>query len=51
VILQLDETKFRYLLNDNAMATEKRLKAFPICADVVKLEKFVASKVNRGSRG
>jgi hypothetical protein len=33
VILHLDETKFRYLLNENAIATEKT-------ADVVRIEKF-----------
>src|SRR5215468_89181 len=44
--LELDEKKFRWLLNDNAMATEKTgegIRKFAV--DVVKLEKFVASKL------
>src|SRR5215467_235845 len=44
--LQLDEKKFRWLLNDNAMAYEKTgdgIRKF--AADVLKLEKFVASKL------
>ena len=44
--LQLDEKKFRWMLNDNAMAYEKTgdgIRKF--AADVVKLEKFVASKL------
>src|SRR6266540_2163497 len=41
--LELDEKKFRYLLNDNAMATEKTEEGIrKFAADVVKLEKFVA---------
>jgi transaldolase len=44
--LELDEQKFRYLVNDNAMATEKTAEGIrKFAADVVKLEKFVASKV------
>jgi transaldolase len=44
--LELDEKKFRYLLNDNAMATEKTAEGIrKFAADVVKLEKFVASKL------
>ena len=44
--LELDEKKFRYLLNDNAMATEKTAEGIrKFAADIVKLEKFVASKV------
>jgi len=44
--LELDEKKFRYLLNDNAMATEKLADGIrKFAADVVKLEKFVASKL------
>jgi len=44
--LKLDEKTFRYLLNDNAMATEKTAEGIrKFAADVVKLEKFVASKM------
>jgi transaldolase len=44
--LELDEKKFRYLLNDNAMATEKTAEGIrKFAADVIKLEKFVASKL------
>jgi transaldolase len=44
--LELDEKKFRWLLNDNAMATEKLAEGIrKFAADVVKLEKFVASKL------
>jgi transaldolase len=44
--LQLDEKKFRYLLNDNAMASEKTGEGIrKFAADIVKLEKFIASKL------
>src|SRR6202521_4254691 len=44
--LELDEKKFRYLFNDNAMATEKTSEGIrKFSADIVKLEKFVASKL------
>ena len=44
--LKLDEKKFRWLLNENAMAYEKTGEGIrKFAADVVKLEKFVASKV------
>jgi len=44
--LELDEITFRYFLNDNAMATEKTAEGIrKFAADVVKLEKFVASKL------
>jgi transaldolase len=44
--LQLDEKKFRYLVNDNAMATEKTAEGIrKFAADVVKLEKLVESKI------
>ena len=44
--LQLDEKKFRWMLNDNAMAYEKTGEGIrKFAADVVKLEKFVASKI------
>ena len=45
--LELDEKKFRYLLNDNAMATEKTAEGIrKFAADIVKLEKVVASKLS-----
>ena len=44
--LELDEKSFRYLLNDDAMATEKTAEGIrKFAADIVKLEKFVASKL------
>jgi transaldolase len=44
--LELDEKKFRYLFNDNAMATEKTAEGIrKFAADIVKLEKFVAGKL------
>jgi transaldolase len=44
--LELDERKFRWLLNEDAMATEKTAEGIrKFAADVVKLEKFVASKL------
>jgi transaldolase len=44
--LELNEKKFKYLLNDNAMAYEKTGEGIrKFAADVVKLEKFVASKL------
>jgi transaldolase len=44
--LELDEKKFRYLFNENAMATEKTSEGIrKFAADIVKLEKFVASKL------
>lgn len=44
--MQLDEKKFRYLLNENAMAYEKTGEGIrKFAADVVKLEKFVAGKL------
>ena len=48
--LELDEKKFRYLLNDDAMATEKTAEGIrKFAADIVKLEKFVADFIVRGS--
>src|SRR5256714_3437698 len=45
--LELDEKKFRYLVNDNAMATEKTAEGIrKFAADIVKLEKLVASKIS-----
>ena len=44
--LQLDEKTFRYGLNDNPMAYEKTGEGIrKFAADIVKLEKFVASKL------
>jgi transaldolase len=44
--LELDEKKFRYLFNDDAMATEKTAEGIrKFAADIVKLEKFVAAKL------
>jgi transaldolase len=44
--LELDEKKFRWMLNDNAMAYEKTGEGIrKFAADVVKLEKFVARKI------
>jgi transaldolase len=44
--LELDEEKFRWLLNENAMATEKTAEGIrKFAVDVVKLEKLVASKL------
>jgi len=44
--LELDEKKFRWLLNENAMAYEKTAEGIrKFAVDVVKLEKYVASKL------
>ncbi len=41
-----DEKSFRYLLNEDAMATEKTAEGIrKFAADIVKLEKFVATKI------
>jgi transaldolase len=46
--LELDEKTFRYLLNENAMATEKTAEGIrKFAADIEKLEKFVAGKIGR----
>ena len=43
---QLDEKKFRYLINEDAMATEKTAEGIrKFAADIANLEKFVASKI------
>src|SRR3984893_14036569 len=45
--LELDENKFRWLLNENAMATEQLSEGIrKFAADIVKLEKVVAGKIN-----
>jgi transaldolase len=44
--LEMDEKKFRWLLNENPMATEKLSEGIrKFAADIVKLEKFVAGKL------
>jgi transaldolase len=44
--LELDEKRFRWLLNENAMATEKTSEGIrKFSADIVKLEKVVAGKL------
>jgi transaldolase len=44
--LELDEKKFRWLLNENAMATEKTSEGIrKFSADIAKLEKVVAGKL------
>lgn len=41
-----DEKTFRYLLNDDAMATEKTAEGIrKFAADIVKLEKYIAAKL------
>jgi transaldolase len=46
--LELDEKKFRFLLNEDAMATEKTAEGIrKFVADMAKLEKFVASKLKQ----
>jgi transaldolase len=44
--LQLDEKKFRWLVNEDAMATEKTSEGIrKFSADIVKLEKVIADKL------
>jgi transaldolase len=44
--LSLDEKKFRWLLNENAMATEKTAEGIRLFnADAVKLDQFIAAKL------
>ena len=44
--LLLDEKKFRWLLNENAMATEKTAEGIRLFnADAVKLEQFIAARL------
>src|SRR5258708_39336465 len=43
--LELDEKKFRYLLNDDTMATEKTTEGIRvIAADTVKLDKYITEQ-------
>jgi len=44
--LKIDEKSFRFLVNEDAMATEKTAEGIrKFSADIVKLEKVVAEKV------
>lgn len=44
--LDLDEKKFRFLLNEDAMATEKTAEGIRVfAADTVKLEKYISEKL------
>jgi transaldolase len=44
--LEIDEKKFRFLVNENAMATEKTAEGIrKFAADIAKLEKFIAGKI------
>jgi transaldolase len=44
--IELDEKKFRWLLNEDAMATEKTAEGIRLFnADAVKLEKYIAAKL------
>jgi len=44
--LNVDEKNFRFLLNEDAMATEKTAEGIrKFAADIVKLEKFIAAKL------
>ncbi len=44
--LELDEKKFRYLFNDNAMATEKTAEGIRVfAADTQKLEKYIGERL------
>lgn len=44
--LEMDEKKFRYLLNDDAMATEKTAEGIrKFAADIVKLEKYISERL------
>jgi transaldolase len=47
--LELDEKKFRYLLNEDAMATEKTAEGIrKFAEDIAKLEKVIAAKIKLG---
>ena len=44
--LDLDEKKFRWLFNEDAMATEKTAEGIRMFnADAMKLEKFIAERL------
>jgi len=45
--LPLNEKKFRWLFNENAMATEKTAEGIRLFnADAMKLEQFIAAKLS-----
>jgi transaldolase len=44
--IHLDEKGFRWMLNENAMATEKLAEGIRrFTADLIKLEKFILEKI------
>ena len=44
--LEIDEKRFRFLVNENAMATEKTAEGIrKFAADIAKLEKFISDKI------
>jgi transaldolase len=44
--LEIDENKFRFLVNEDAMATEKTAEGIrKFAADIAKLEKFIAGRI------
>src|SRR5256885_1684652 len=44
--LELNEARFRFLLNENAMATEKTAEGIRLfAADAVKLQKYLADRL------
>ena len=44
--IELDEKKFRWLLNEDAMATEKTAEGIRLfAADTIKLEKYIAERL------
>jgi transaldolase len=46
--LEMDEKTFRYLVNENAMATEKTAEGIrKFAADIAKLEKFIAGTIGQ----
>lgn len=46
--LEIDEKKFRYLVNGDAMATEKTAEGIrKFAADIAKLEEFIGRRMNR----
>lgn len=48
--LELDEKKFRLLLNEEAMATEKTAEGIrKFATDIAKLEKFIAAQIHPGA--
>jgi transaldolase len=48
--LELDEKTFRWMLNEDAMATEKLAQGIRnFSADLVKLEKYVAERMHESS--